>query len=140
MCDIRIEGNEIIVFQHRQDLHMLTLDKIDDDGNEQVHVGSPRQDIMGQWSKADLVAQCNIVDWRFFACFAHKLSYPEIYLKEKSYAFPGFLPPYDYVQLCDVVIITMNSSELEYVKQECDRYKYHITVICDTKLLQLWGI
>ena len=66
----------------------------------------------GQWSKADLVAQCNIVDSRIFA---HKLSHPEIYLNAKSYTFPGFLPPYDYVQLCDVVIPTMNSSEQEYV-------------------------
>ena len=61
-----------------------------------------------------------------------------MYLKAKSYTFPEFLLPNDYVQLCDVVIATMNSSELKYVKQECDRYKYHITVICDTKLLQLW--
>ena len=37
--DIRIKGNEIIIFQPRQDCHMLTLDKIDDDGNEHVHEG-----------------------------------------------------------------------------------------------------
>ena len=51
-----------------------------------------------------------------------------MYLKGKSYALPGFLPAYDYVQLFNAVIPAMNSSELEYVNQECDRYKYHSTV------------
>ena len=119
---------------------MLTVDKTDDDGNEHIHIRRPRRNIRGKWAKADLVAQCSVIDSRFFSHFPQKLSFPEMYVKVNSYAFLSFLPPYDSVQLCKVAIPVRNKNELQYIKTECENYKYYFTLLSDSMLLELWGI
>ena len=119
---------------------MLTVDKIEDDGITHVHVRRPKRDIRGKWAKADLVAQHSVINSRLFSHFLTNLVFQKCTSRQKSYASPTFLLPYDSVQLLDVAIPVMNKNELKYIKRECENYKYYFTLLNDSNLLELWGI
>ena len=95
----------------------------------------------GEWAKADISAKLNAKYSTFFSHFHHHLNGPEMYIKAKSCAFPGPYPPYDDVQLCNVVLPVMNEREVQIIVKICNSVKYSYDFLGDnTKLIILVNI
>ena len=72
----------------------------------------------------DLVsAKLTEKDW-LFSNFPSILSNQEMCIKAKSNAFPAPVPPYQDIQLCDVMLALQNDSKMKFVKSLCDTFKY----------------
>ena len=83
---------------------MLTLDEVED--GSYVHVHKPRRAMRGAWAKFDLFSvKLTEKTLDFFSNPPSILSNPETYIKAKSNAFLAPVPPYQDVQLCDVVLV-----------------------------------
>ena len=120
--NIRIEG-EIFAFTLCRDIYILTLDEVE--AGSYVHVCKPRRDMRGAWAKFDLVSvKVTEKDSDFFSNFVSILNNPEVYIKAKSSAFPAPVPPYQDIQLCDVMLALQKYSEMRFVKSLCDTFKY----------------
>ena len=133
VCDIRIEG-EIVAWKPRHDIHILTLHEVDD-GAEYIHIRRPKRNVWGEWAEADITAKLNAKDTALFSHFPH-LNHPEMYIKSRSCTFPGPYPPYNDVQLCNVVLPVMNERGLQFVVTIYDSEKYSYGMLGDdTKLL-----
>ena len=52
--DTMIE-DEIVAWKPRCDIHILTLDEVDD-STEYFHARIPRRNVWGEWAKADIIA------------------------------------------------------------------------------------
>ena len=120
--DIIIEG-EIVAFTPGKDIYMLTLDEVED--GSYVHVHKPKRDIRGAWEKFDLIsAKLTRQDLDFFSKLPSTLKNPEIYIKARSIAFPGYRCPHQKIQLCDVMVALQNDNEISFVKSLCDTLKH----------------
>ena len=47
-----------------------------------------------------------------------------MHTKAKSIAFPAPVPPYQDIQLYDVMLALQNDSKMRFVKSLCDTFKY----------------
>ena len=93
---------------------MLTLDEVKE--GSYVHVHKHRRDRRGVWAKFDLVlANLTEKDSGFFSHFHKVLNKPEMYIKAKSHAFPAPVPPYQHIQLCDVILALQNERKMTFV-------------------------
>ena len=59
-----------------------------------------------------------------------------MYMKAKSYAFPAPVPPYQYIQWCDVMLALQKDSEMRFVKSLCDTFKYDCKIYAECPWLK----
>ena len=106
---------------------MLTLDEVED--GSYVHVHKPRRDIRGAWAKFDLVSvKLTKNDSDFLSKFPSVLKSPEMYIKAKRIVFPAYLPPYQDIKFCDVMLALQKGSGMRFVKSLCDTFKYNCKI------------
>ena len=114
---------------------MLTLDEVED--GSYVHLCKPKRDITGAWAKFDLVSvKRTKKDSNFFSKFPSILKNPEMYIQAKSIAFPAYLPPYQDIQFCDVMLALQKDSEMRFVKSLSDTFKHVCKIFAECPWLK----
>ena len=61
---------------------------------------------------------------------------PEVYIKARSIAFLGYLPPHQDSQFCDIVLALQNDNEMRFVKSLCDTFKYDCKISAECPSLK----